>query len=175
MPTLYQTSLILGGARSGKSRIAERLVEQSGLDKVYLATGQAWDHEMATRIQTHRRRRGPDWTTIEEPLAICERLGIEASRRRAIVLDCLTLWLSNLLHHERNIECEIQKLTATLREIDGTVVLVSNEVGLGIVPDNALAREFRDHHGVLNQRVAEAADHVAFVAAGQALTLKPKA
>jgi len=171
----FKTSLVLGGARSGKSRYAERLVEQSGLDRVYLATGQAGDDEMAARIAAHRARRGSDWTTVEEPLELAGTLKSEVSPERCILIDCLTLWLSNLTLQKRDIARETAALVDSLADASGPVVLVSIEVGLGIVPDNVLARGFRDHQGELNQRVAAIADHVVFIAAGLPLTLKPHA
>jgi adenosylcobinamide kinase / adenosylcobinamide-phosphate guanylyltransferase len=163
--------LVLGGARSGKSAYAERLVLESAPSAVYLATGTAGDGEMAERIRQHRARRGAAWTTVEEPLDLC---GVLAGQARPVLVDCLTLWLSNLMHAGADIGAETDRLTALLPRLAGPVVFVSNEVGLGIVPDNALAREFRDHAGRLNQAVAAAVDAVIFLAAGLPLQLKPR-
>jgi len=165
-------TLVLGGARSGKSSYAEGLVLASGHEAVYLATSEALDAEMADRIALHRSARDRRWTTLEEPLELSATLTAQARSDRPILVDCLTLWLSNLLHAERDIEAETARLVTTLRATAGTIVLVSNEVGLGIVPDNALARTFRDHAGRLHQAVAAVADQVVFVAAGLPLILK---
>jgi adenosylcobinamide kinase/adenosylcobinamide-phosphate guanylyltransferase len=174
--SLPHLTLVLGGARSGKSRHAETLIERAADSAVYLATAEAGDGEMAARIRHHRSRRAAhgatDWRTIEEPLALAERLAEMARADRPILVDCLTLWLSNLLLVGRDIEAEAAGLVAALPELAGPLVLVANEVGLGIVPDNALARAFRDHAGTLNQAVASIADRVVFVAAGLPLVLK---
>lgn len=166
-----RVALVLGGARSGKSAYAERLAEAAGAP-VYLATGQAGDAEMAARIAAHRARRGAGWTTVEEPLDLVGALGASARPGRAVLVDCLTLWLANLMHDGRDPDAETARLAAALPGLAGPAVLVGNEVGLGIVPDNALARRFRDAAGRLNQAVAAAADRVVFVAAGLPLTLK---
>jgi adenosylcobinamide kinase/adenosylcobinamide-phosphate guanylyltransferase len=169
---LPRSTLVLGGARSGKSRYAERLLEENGVPSVYLATAEAGDAEMAERIRHHRERRGAFWSTIEEPLDLAARIAGEA---RPMLVDCLTLWLSNLLHAGRDIERESGRLLDALAAASGPTVLVSNEVGLGIVPENALARAFRDHAGRLNQAVAAAADRVVLMAAGLPLVLKESA
>ena len=163
---MARVSLILGGARSGKS--ARALALATG-PKTFLATGQAFDSEMKDRIQAHQAERGPDWDLIEEPLDIPGP--IAAHKDGTLVVDCLTLWLNNLMYHEREIVTESQALIRALEQC-GRVVLVSNEVGLAIAPDNALARRFRDEQGRLNQRIAQVADHVEFIAAGLPLTLK---
>lgn len=175
LTTLPAVSLILGGARSGKSRHAEQLVESAGRDCLYIATavGQAGrDSEMAARIAAHKKRRGERWQTIEEPLDLAGVLVREARPGRPILVDCLTLWLSNLMAEEREIEAEIQSLVAVLPDLAGPVVFVSNEVGLGIVPMNRLARDFRDHAGRLHQAVAAVADSVLFMVAGLPMTVK---
>jgi adenosylcobinamide kinase/adenosylcobinamide-phosphate guanylyltransferase len=169
---LPPVTLILGGARSGKSSYAERLAEAREGPCVYLATAAAGDAEMAARIALHRERRGPRWTTHEEPLALAGALAAVARPGTVTVVDCLTLWLSNVMHAELHVENECEQLCAALSRLPGPVVLVSNEVGLGIVPDNALARRFRDAAGRLNQSVAAVADRVVFVAAGLPLVLK---
>jgi adenosylcobinamide kinase/adenosylcobinamide-phosphate guanylyltransferase len=168
---LPPVTLVLGGARSGKSACAERLAMAAGR-AVYLATGHAGDAEMAARIAAHRARRGTGWSTLEEPLDLVEALAAALAPDRAVLVDCLTLWLANLMHAGRDATVETERLVAALARGTGPVVLVANEVGLGIVPDNALARRFRDAAGLLNQKVAAAADRVVFVAAGLALTLK---
>ncbi len=169
---LVALTLVLGGARSGKSRFAEALVEGSGLDAVYVATGQAGDGEMAARIAHHQARRGAAWRTLEAPLSLAAALAREAAPGRAVLVDCLTLWLANIMADGRDVEAEAAQLIAALADLSGPVVLVSNEVGQGIVPDNALARAFRDHAGRLHQDIAAAADAVHFVTAGLAQTLK---
>ena len=171
MPSLRRL-LVLGGTKSGKSTYAERRVEETGLRAVYFATGSANDGEMAARIAAHRARRGSDWTTIEEPLELPGRLAAEAGVGRAVLVDCLTLWLANLMAAERDIAVESGRLVAAIRNADGPVVLVSNEVGGGVVPDNALARRFADAQGVLNQQVAAAVEEVVLIAAGLPLVLK---
>ncbi|MCW5698473.1 MAG: bifunctional adenosylcobinamide kinase/adenosylcobinamide-phosphate guanylyltransferase [Rhodospirillales bacterium] len=169
--SLPPVTLILGGARSGKSRYAELLVEAVG-GGVYLATATVEDNEMAERIRQHRQRRGQRWTTIEEPLEILTALQTHASPERPVLLDCLTLWLSNIMAADRDIEHETKILAEGLGRLKGPVVLVSNEVGLGLVPTTPLGRTFRDHAGRLNQAVAGVADRAVFVAAGLPMTLK---
>jgi adenosylcobinamide kinase/adenosylcobinamide-phosphate guanylyltransferase len=163
-------TLVLGGARSGKSAFAETLAHAP--DRVYVATATAGDDEMRERIAHHRARRGEGWRTIEEPLELVAALAREAGAGRAVLVDCLTLWLSNLMHAERDVEAQTRELVACLREARGAVVLVSNEVGLGLVPDAPLGRRFRDAQGRLNQAVAGVADDVVFIAAGLPLWLK---
>jgi adenosylcobinamide kinase / adenosylcobinamide-phosphate guanylyltransferase len=170
--TKLVTTLVLGGARSGKSSFADRLASGSGLDRVYLATATAGDAEMGERIASHRAGRDAGWRTIEEPLAIVEALARESKSGRVIVVDCLTLWLSNLMHVQRDPEVEARRLTDFLPQAPGPVVLVSNEVGLGLVPDTPLGRRFRDVQGRLNQMVAAAAPATVFLAAGLPLWLK---
>jgi adenosylcobinamide kinase/adenosylcobinamide-phosphate guanylyltransferase len=165
-------TLVLGGARSGKSRFAETLIEAASPRALYLATAEAGDVEMAARIAHHRARRGPRWDTLEAPLDLARELRRVAQPERPVLVDCLTLWLSNVLHAGHDVEFEINELLAVLPRLEGQAVLVANEVGLGIVPENALARAFRDHAGRLNQRVAALAQRVVFVAAGLPLALK---
>lgn len=165
-------TLVLGGARSGKSAFAERLVVESRLIRGYIATATAGDDEMADRIAHHKDRRGGGWTTIEEPLDLAGALRREAGPDRAVLADCLTLWLSNLLFAERDLAVETAVLCDVLAQLPGPVVLVSNEVGMGLVPETPLGRHFRDAQGRLNQAVAAAVPSVVFVAAGLPLVLK---
>ena len=162
-------TLILGGARSGKTSHALRAAEATGRGLVMIATAEALDAEMEDRIARHRAERGPRWRTLEAPLDLTGALDQVGAEETAVV-DCLTLWVSNLMHADRDLEAEAARLLVALPGRD--VLLVSNEVGLGIVPDNALARRFRDAAGRLNQQVAAAADRVVFVAAGLPLVLK---
>jgi len=166
-------TLVLGGARSGKSAYAERLIAARDGAPVYIATAEPGDDEMAERIAAHRARRGEGWRTIEAPIELAGALRAEARPGNAVLVDCLTIWLSNLLFAARDIDADMAGLMDALSEVEGPVVLVSNEVGLGIVPENALARAFRDHAGRLNQMVAQAADEVVLVTAGLPMTLKP--
>lgn len=169
---LPRLTLVIGGARSGKSRFAEGLVTALPAPWVYVATGEARDAEMAERIAHHAARRGPGWVTREEPLALADLVGEARAEAHPILIDCLTLWLSNVMMADRDIEAESARLVAALRTAAGPIVAVSNEVGLGIVPDNALARAFRDAQGRLNAAVAAEADRVVLMAAGLPLTLK---
>jgi adenosylcobinamide kinase / adenosylcobinamide-phosphate guanylyltransferase len=173
--SLPHLTLVLGGARSGKSRYAEALIAGAAA-AIYLATAEAHDAEMAARIERHRARRAVQsdtaWQTIEEPVALAARLAEAARPDRPILVDCLTLWLSNLMLAGRDVAAETAALVTAIPSLAGPLVLVANEVGLGIVPDNALARDFRDHAGVLNQAIAAAADRVVFLAAGLPLVLK---
>lgn len=169
--------LVLGGARSGKSAYAEAraLALRTGRKRaLYLATAEGGDSEMSARIAAHVARRGKGWTTREEPLDLAGALQEHAGPGAPILVDCLTLWLSNLMHAKSDIDAETARLCASLAKAKGPVVLVSNEVGLGIVPDNKLARDFRDHAGRIHRRVAEIARDVVFVAAGLPLALKGK-
>lgn len=167
---MTHTTLVLGGARSGKSAYAEGLLAHA--PALYLATGQAFDDEMAERIRTHAARRGPHWSTIEEPLDLAACLDRHLDPARPVLVDCLTLWLSNLMHAGRDIDAEAARLCEVLTAAAGPVVLVSNEIGLGLVPDTRLGRDFRDAQGRLNQRVAQACRRVVFIAAGLPLVLK---
>ncbi len=163
---------VLGGARSGKSGFAERLIADSGSECHYVATGRAWDDEMQARIAQHRALRGDRWTTHEEPLDLVGRLAAIDDATRAILVDCLTLWVTNLMMEKRDMAAEFAALAGFLPQARARLVLVSNEVGLGIVPDNEMAREFRDHAGRLHQMIAASAAEVYFVAAGLPLKMK---
>lgn len=166
--------LVLGGARSGKSRYAESRIADTGAERIYLATAEARDSEMTARIAEHRRRRGDAWRTIEEPLELASTLVSVGATDTAILVDCLTLWLANLMAEDRDLDAETERLLEALPGVAGAVVMVSNEVGLGIVPDNAEARRFRDAAGHLHQSIAAVADEVVLVVAGLAHTLKPR-
>lgn len=170
--TSLGTTLVLGGARSGKSAFAERLIGEMNLTKVYLATATAGDDEMQARIAQHRKQRGEGWITIEEPLALVDTLTRESTIGRVILVDCLTLWLSNLMMAERDPEVEAKRLVRFLDVSRYPIVFVSNEVGLGLVPETPVGRAFRDAQGRLNQTIAAAVNNVAFVAAGLPLWLK---
>ncbi|TIX88828.1 bifunctional adenosylcobinamide kinase/adenosylcobinamide-phosphate guanylyltransferase [Rhizobium sp. P44RR-XXIV] len=167
-----QATFVLGGARSGKSRFAETLVSDTGLERHYVATGQAWDDEMRDRIAQHRADRGDLWQTHEEPVNLVARLAAIDADGRAVLVDCLTLWVTNLMMAERDMATEFAALTEFLPKARSRLVLVSNEVGLGIVPENRMAREFRDHAGRLHQMVAAASAEVYFIAAGLPLKMK---
>src|SRR5262245_2771558 len=172
---LPPVTLVLGGARSGKSRFAENLITAAPGPWVYLATGEAGDAEMAARIRHHRERRGKGWRTVEEPLDLAGALHRAAGEGTAILVDCLTLWISNLMAAGRDVAAEAKRLIAALPKLSTPVIFVSNEVGLGIVPDNALARAFRDEAGRVNQAVAAAAHRVYFIASGLPLVMKEEA
>ena len=181
---LPPVSLVLGGARSGKSTYAEKLAAGTlfgGAPRpaLYIATAEAGDVEMATRIMAHRARRGANWTTIEAPLALDEALlanavAADAGQTRPILVDCLTLWLSNLMHAGRDLDEAADDLVHALEGLAAPVVFVSNEVGLGIVPETPLGRAFRDAQGRLNMRMAERADRVISMTAGLPLVLKDR-
>jgi len=164
-------TLVLGGARSGKSAFAERLAEENG-GPLYLATAEPLDDEMSDRIGRHRARRGPAWKTVEAPLALVPALAAHAGTGRTVVVDCLTLWLSNLLAAGRDLDNETGHLLESLPALEGVVIFVSNEVGLGIVPESARVRRYVDALGRLHQALAEHADRVYFLVAGIASLIK---
>jgi adenosyl cobinamide kinase/adenosyl cobinamide phosphate guanylyltransferase len=168
--SLPALTLVLGGARSGKSRHAEGLLEALEGPLAYIATAEAWDEEMRARIAEHRAWRAARWTTIDAPLDLAGALNRAAGR--PVLLDCLTLWLTNLMLGEHDIPAAVTAFERALEAYPAPVVLVSNEVGLGIVPDNALARRFRDEAGRLNQQMARLAGRVLFIAAGLPLVMK---
>jgi len=164
-------SFILGGAASGKSTFAETLVRSSGKSMVYLATAQCFDAEMRTNIDRHKKQRGNGWCTIEAPFDLIAPLdGLQSDE--IVLLDCITMWLSNHLLKASDLDQECDQLISALERCTGQLVVVSNEVGQGIVPDNALARQFRTLQGRLNQRIAATADTVVFVTAGLPTLLK---
>ena len=168
---LPKLSLILGGARSGKSALAERLVTGSGRARHYIATAEAWDDEMRARIAQHHAQRGPDWVTHEAPRDLAAVLA-QIPAGAVVLLDCATLWLTNVLLAEGDIPGESAALIAACLDCPAPVVVVSNEVGFGIVPENKLARAFRDHQGRLNQQIARASGLVVGVMAGLPMVLK---
>lgn len=168
------SSLILGGARSGKSAFAQQLAEESGKDCLYIATAQAFDAEMAERIARHRMDRGPRWQTVEEPLAIADALRRHDRGGLVMLVDCLTLWLSNVLLAGRHPDEESRQLLQAASACAADTLFVSNEVGLGIVPETRLGREFRDHAGRLHQHLAARCDRVALMVAGLPLWIKQK-
>jgi adenosylcobinamide kinase/adenosylcobinamide-phosphate guanylyltransferase len=167
--------LVLGGARSGKSAYAQSLAESYGSERLYLATAAAGDEEMAARIARHQADRAQGWSTLEEPLEIAATLLTHAQPNRGVVVDCLTLWLSNLMLAGRDPGPAVTSLADAIGKLAGPVILVSNEVGMGLVPDSKLGREFRDWQGRANREIGAACDAVIFVAAGFPLQLKPAA
>lgn len=164
--------LVGGGSRSGKSRFALDYARRCGEPRAYIATAEALDDEMRARAQTHRAEREGEFITIEEPLEVARTIQEESARYRVVVVDCLTLWLSNLMHAARDIETDTLRLLRSAAGSTATVVLVTNEVGCGIVPDNELSRRFRDEAGRLNQRAAAAAGEVYWMAFGLSLRMK---
>jgi adenosylcobinamide kinase/adenosylcobinamide-phosphate guanylyltransferase len=164
-------TLVTGGARSGKSRFAEGVVRRFDRPLVYIATAEAWDDEMRARIDAHRADRGAGWQTLEAPVDLAGALETVAPDA-AVLVDCATLWLTNILLADRDIAAETDRLLASIAACPSPVVIVTNEVGWSIVPENALARRFRDEQGRLNQRLAAAAGGVAVVVAGLPLWLK---
>ncbi|MCA8882415.1 MAG: bifunctional adenosylcobinamide kinase/adenosylcobinamide-phosphate guanylyltransferase [Rhodobacteraceae bacterium] len=167
----FRLALITGGAASGKSRFAEALVTGTGRPRCYIATARAWDDEMRAKIARHRDQRGSGWRLVEAPEALADALRAVGAEETVLV-DCLTMWLSNLLLAEADLDRAAADLCGALRDCPAQVVCVTNEVGLGIVPDNALARRFRDAQGRLNQTVAGQADLAVAVMAGLPLVLK---
>lgn len=166
-------TLILGGARSGKSALAERLARDGGREVVYVATAEVRDDEMATRIAAHRARRPGHWLCVEEPLALAATLRVHAHAGRCVLVDCLTLWLSNLLHAgDERYEIERDDLLETLPTLAGDLFMVGNEVGAGVVPMGELSRRFVDESGRLHQAVAARCERVVLVFAGLPMTLK---
>ena len=169
---MRKLTFILGGARSGKSRRAQNLAESISARRILVATAEPFDDEMAQRIARHKADRGQGWETLDAPLELAQALGEQTDPVTVCLVDCLTLWLSNVMHTDRLLEKETKRLLESLRDAVGPVILVSNEVGLGLVPETPLGRQFRDAQGRLNQDVAEICDHVEFVAAGLPITLK---
>lgn len=171
--TIYRRVLVLGGARSGKSRTARQLAEAASPQRTYIATAQAFDGEMRERIARHREERDGSWHTQEIPLDLSPAIRTATHPGRVVLVDCLTLWLSNILLAGRDPQRESEALLQVAREAVGPLIFVSNEVGQGIVPETPLGRTFRDEQGRLNQRIAEVCDAVVLVAAGCPILLKP--
>lgn len=169
--------LILGGARSGKSRLAEKLADESGLDVVYIATSQPLDGEMNARVAQHRARRPAHWALVEEPLALAQVLREQAAPGRCLLVDCLTLWLTNLLMQDDPARLAVERdaLLASVEELPGRMLLVSNETGLGVVPLGELTRRYVDEAGWLHQALAERSQRVLFTVAGLPMVLKGNA
>ena len=165
-------TLILGGIRSGKSAFAENFVLAAGKQPIYLATSEYFNEEMRNRIEKHRARRDGRWINLEHPLDILAELQRYNTMDNIVLVDCLTVWLGNLMHYQRDIENDIALFVDGLKVLDVDVVLVASEVGLSIVPDNQMARHFADYAGMLNQAVAAIASNVYFIAAGLPLKLK---
>lgn len=164
--------LVLGGARSGKSRYAQARAEATGLKLLFVATAQAFDDEMRDRISKHRDDRGSDWETIEAPLDIADIIAARSEPGSVLLIDCLTLWTSNLILGDHDVAPATEELIAALAQATGPIVLVSNEIGFGIVPENALARKFRDEAGQVNQRIAKEVREVQMTIAGIPVTIK---
>ncbi len=165
-------TLVLGGTRSGKSSFAQHLAEESNRQLIYIATAEAFDDEMTDRISRHQQDRGAEWQTVEETLDLAAAITAHSSPKTTILVDCLTIWLSNVMLANQDIATALDALAQALANAPGLVILVSNEVGSGIVPESALGRQFRDEAGWMNQRVAAAADNVALITAGLPLWLK---
>lgn len=170
---IRSTLFVLGGARSGKSRYAQSRAEAASGDPVFIATAEAFDDEMRERIARHRADRDTRWRTVEAPRELPAAIDALNDANAMVLVDCLTLWVSNLLLADADIPAAGRELCHAIAQFEGALVLVANEVGLGIVPDNALARQFRDAAGLLNQSVASAADEVVLLTAGLPLVLKP--
>lgn len=165
-------TLILGGVRSGKSRLAERLALESELPVTYIATAHAGDAEMAERIAGHVARRPSDWRTVEAPFALADAIRAEAAPGRCVLVDCLTLWLSNWLCGEDDFSAEREALVEVIGAVPGSLILVANETGLGIVPMGELSRRFSDEAGALHQRLALVCERVVFTVAGLPMVLR---
>lgn len=168
---MVQHLLVLGGARSGKSRYAQARAEATGLKPVFVATAQAFDDEMTDRIARHQADRNARWTTVEAPMDLAEAITANTAKTHVLLVDCLTLWVSNLLLAEADIDAATDRLLDAIRAAHGPLIFVSNEVGWGIVPDNALARRFRDVAGIVNQRIARSVEEVQLIVAGRAMQL----
>lgn len=169
-----RTTLIVGGARSGKSRRALELAGHLPAERVFIATAERSDAEMAARIERHRRDRGPEFATVEAPIDLVEALETASGPDRVVIVDCLTLWLGNLMHYERDVDAHSAALVAFLKTAPGPVILVSNEVGTGLVPTAYLGRAVRDAQGELNQAVAAVCECVEFMVAGFPMVVKPR-
>jgi adenosylcobinamide kinase/adenosylcobinamide-phosphate guanylyltransferase len=170
---MTKSILITGGARSGKSALAERMTLALGTPAIYIATAEAWDAEMEDRIARHRARRGAEWETVAEPLDLVRAL-TETDGGRPRLVDCVTLWLSNLMLGQHDLEAEVSRVADLIPRLSAPVVFVTNEVGSGVVPDNALARAYRDAAGIANQRLATVCDELWLCVSGHPLKVKPQ-
>lgn len=169
--------LITGGCRSGKSRFALDYANRHFFSKIYLATCEPLDEEMAKRIELHKKTRGPEWRTVEEPIGVVEKIRQFGDEIEVTLLDCITLWISNLLmkwDDEQKIMDEVERLLETIQRSPSSFIFVSNEVGMGIVPSDPLGRRFRDLAGMVNQKITEGADTVIFMVSGIPIFLKGK-
>ena len=173
MSSSHRSLLVLGGARSGKSRYAQTLAEEIGLDLLLIATAEAHDEEMEARIARHKADRDERWSLVEAPINLAAQISGRAKEGRLIVVDCLTLWLSNVMLAGRDIDAMQEGLASVVEKAQGPLILISNEVGQGIVPSTPMGRQFRDAQGRLNQRLAQACSDVVLVSAGLPLQLKP--
>lgn len=173
--TLKDRHLILGGARSGKSHFAEQLAKNSGTDVIYIATAKVMDDEIAQRVKRHKQDRPSHWKTVEEPLMLADSLQQYSSPKHTIVVDCLTMWLMNLLsnNNEKQLQSEQEKLLEIITKLEGHIILVSNEVGMGIIPMGELTRKYVDEAGRLHQALAQEVDQVTLMVAGLPLKIKP--
>ena len=172
---MQKITLILGGARSGKSAHGEMLALQAFSSPIYIFTAQAWDDEMKSRIKNHKKRReGKNWTDIEAPIKLSAAIKNNAVSNNCILVDCLTLWLTNLMMKEYDIDTAIDELIGIIRSAPGEIIFISSEVGLGIVPENSMARRFRDLSGKLHQKLAMEAEHVLLMVAGIPMVVKGK-
>jgi adenosylcobinamide kinase / adenosylcobinamide-phosphate guanylyltransferase len=169
---MTRSLLVLGGARSGKSRYGQQRAEALPGRHLFIATAEAWDDEMRERVAQHRADRSALWETLESPLELTDAIDAQRGENAVVLVDCLTLWATNLLLGKRDIDAATANLCSAIARFEGRIILVANEVGLGIVPENALARRFRDVAGQINQAVARTVDEVVFVAAGLPLKMK---
>ena len=172
---MAKVTFVLGGARSGKSAHAEALaLDTAGRERlVYVATAEIFDDEMESRIALHRKRRGPEWDLVEAPIDLPAAISADGAAGNVLLIDCLSVWATNLLIHEHDTDAAREALTEAIAKSEARIILVASETGLGIVPDNRLSRRFRDINGLQNQAVAAIADEVFFMAAGLALRIKP--
>jgi adenosylcobinamide kinase / adenosylcobinamide-phosphate guanylyltransferase len=168
----FVITFVIGGARSGKSSFALKSASEIEGRKAYVATAQALDNEMRTRIEKHKLERSSVWDTFEEPLSVSWLLGEVADKYSVVVIDCLTLWLSNIMHNNADVMAEMESFISSARSCRPPLFIVSNEVGMGIVPENKMARMFRDYAGIINRRLAEASDKVYLLAAGIPVKIK---
>lgn len=174
MATITQplVHLILGGARSGKSGYAESLAKQTAFDVTYVATAQAHDQEMSERIVQHQLDRPNHWSTIEEPLALADVIKTHSKPNSVVLVDCLTLWLMNVMHHELDLAQEVDQVLAALEQAQSMVILVSNEISMGVVPMGELSRRYVDNLGRLHQQIAKQAQQVTLMVAGIPMAVK---